>query len=200
MTKDDSYSSVAKALHWLIAAIIIVQIPAGIVMHNLPFSDTKFTMYQFHKSFGLIVLALSLFRLYWRLTHRAPALETTVTGWQRVAARFSHTAFYVLIIAIPLTGWLMVSASTTGIPTKIFFLVPVPHLPVPAGEATEDLFKEAHELLAFATLGLLALHVAAALKHHLKDRDQTLVRMLPRSLAARLSGASRAAPGSKTES
>ena len=132
-TETEEYTRVAKALHWAIALIIVVQIPAGFIMHNMAFSDTKFTMYQLHKSFGLIVLMLSLVRLGWRLTHKPPAIPKDTKRWERIAARATHVGFYALIIGIPLTGWLMVSASTTGIPTKIFWLIPVPHLPVPAG-------------------------------------------------------------------
>lgn len=179
MTETASYTAVAKFLHWLIALIIIVQIPAGMIMHSLEFSDTKFTMYQLHKSFGLTVLALSLVRLGWRLTHKAPPLPPHMTTSERVLARITHVAFYVLIIGIPLTGWLMVSASTTGIPTKLFFVVPIPHLPVPVGEAGAEFWAGVHELLAKATIGLLVLHIGAALKHHLRDRDDVLLRMLP---------------------
>lgn len=186
MPSHDRYTTVAKALHWTIALIIIVQIPAGIVMHNLAFSETKFAMYQLHKSFGLIVLALALVRLYWRLTHPVPPLPEGMPGWQRGLARLTHVGFYVLIIGIPLTGWLMVSASTTGIDTKIFYLIPVPHWPVPVSEGSEEFFEETHEILAKATIALIALHVAAALKHHLADRDTTLVRMLPEPLARKL--------------
>jgi cytochrome b561 len=185
-TETERYTSVAKTLHWLIAAIIIVQIPAGFIMHNLAFSETKYTMYQLHKSFGLVVLALSLVRLGWRLTHRAPALPSHMKVWERVAARFTHVAFYVLIIAIPLTGWLMVSASPLGIETKIFYVVPVPHWPVPVGEAAESFWIETHEILAKITIGLLVLHVAGALKHHLVDKDSVLLRMAPSALHPKL--------------
>lgn len=198
MTQTDQYTSVAKTLHWIIALMIIVQIPAGIVMHNLAFSDTKFLMYQMHKSFGLVVLMLSLFRLYWRLTHKVPPLPDGMKGWEKAAARFTHVAFYALIIGIPLTGWLMVSASTTGIPTKLFFVLPVPHFPVPVSEALEATFAGLHELLAKATIGLIVLHIGAAMKHHFVERDRTLLRMVPNGLARRLEAArKRPAAGEK---
>jgi cytochrome b561 len=187
MAEDrERYTSGAKALHWTIALIIIVQIPAGFIMHNLAFSELKYNMYQLHKSFGLIVLALSLVRLGWRLTHRAPALPSHLKRWERVLARFTHVAFYALIIGIPLTGWLMVSASPLGIDTKIFWLIPVPHWPVPVGEGAESFWIGTHELLAKLTIGLLVLHVAGALKHHFIDRDGVLLRMVPSALHARL--------------
>lgn len=195
---QDNYTAVAKALHWLIALMIIVQIPAGIVMHNMAFSDTKFLMYQMHKSFGLVVLALSLFRLYWRLTHKPPALPSTMNNFERLGAQFSHLAFYFLIIGIPLTGWLMVSASTTGIDTKLFFVIPIPHWPVPVSEANEDFLALSHEVLAKGTIGLLALHIAAALKHHFKDQDDVLTRMLPQGLQTKF-GSPNASPDNPTE-
>jgi len=190
MTQTQNYSTVAKTLHWVIALMKIVQIPAGIVMHNLPYSEFKFTLYQLHKSSGFVVLILSLIRLGWRLQHPAPALPAGMKGWERVAARVTHVLFYVVIIGIPLTGWLMVSASTTGIPTKLFFVIPVPHLPVPQSEGLEEFFEESHEYMAKATIGLIVLHVGAALKHQFIARDDTLARMVPepfaRSLRARL--------------
>ncbi|MFC3303015.1 cytochrome b [Parvularcula lutaonensis] len=186
MTDQSRYTAVAKFLHWLIALIILIQIPFGFYMHNLEPSEFKFTLYQLHKSAGLIVLALALFRLYWRLTHPIPPLPAAMPNWQKIVARFTHVAFYVLIIGIPLTGWAMVSASTLGIDTKIFFLIPVPHLPVPQGEEQVEFWIEVHELLAKATIGLLVLHVGAALKHHFHDRDDILIRMLPERLQPRM--------------
>jgi cytochrome b561 len=179
MTTPDRYTSVAKFLHWTIALIIIVQIPAGFFMHKMELSETKFTLYQIHKSFGLVILALALFRLGWRLTHKAPPLPDQMARWQKVAARATHVAFYVAIIAIPLAGWLMVSASTIGVPTKLFFVIPVPHLPVPQSEGLADAFAEVHEYLAFTTAALIVIHIGAALKHHYKDHDDILLRMLP---------------------
>lgn len=184
MTQAERYTQVAKALHWLIALLIISEIAGGLIMTSLPFSDTKFTIYQFHKSFGLTILTLSLFRLYWRLTHRPPA-PVRMPPWQERLAKVTHVAFYALMIGIPLAGWLMVSASTTGIPTKLFFVIPVPHLPVPVSEGSEHFFEEVHEILAKAAIGLIVLHIAAALKHQFKDRDRTLVRMLPEPFATR---------------
>lgn len=171
------YTSVAKALHWAIAVLIIGQLIGGVVMHKLPGdAPFKYEAYQFHKSFGLIVLALSVFRLGWRLTHKAPPLPAHTSGWERVLARFTHVAFYVLIIAVPLAGWLMVSASPY--PSEFFLLTGIVDLPG-AGILSADAWAEAHEYMAFAIIGLLALHVAGALKHRYVDHDGVLSRMLP---------------------
>lgn len=178
------YSSVAAILHWTIAALIVGQIFGGMYMHGLPNSSpVKFDLYQLHKSFGLTVLALSLFRLGWRLTHKAPSLPAAMPGWQKFAARATHWIFYALMILTPLAGWAIVSVSPTDIPTKWFGLIPVPHLPFFGGvadrEAMEHLMEERHELLAQIILVLLVVHVAAALKHAVIDKDGVFTSMLP---------------------
>jgi len=178
------YTTVAITLHWLIAVMIVALAAAGIYMHNLPLSHPdKFALYQMHKSFGITVLLLSVARLGWRLAHPAPPLPAHMKDWERTLARISHVSFYVLIIAIPLAGWAMVSASTFNIPTKLFGVIPWPHLPVLSTlenkKPVEDALKEVHELLAFAALGLMAIHAGAALKHHFVDKDDVLARMLP---------------------
>jgi cytochrome b561 len=173
------YSAVAIALHWLIAAAVIALVLMGLVMTGLPDKDLalKFSLYQWHKSVGVTVLLLSLARLAWRLGHRPPPLPAAMRPWERLAARATHVGFYILIIAIPLFGWAMVSASPYNIPTVLYGVVTWPHLPVP--KAAFEAFKEGHELLAWGAVALLALHVAAALKHHYILRDDVLARMLP---------------------
>ena len=152
-------------------------------MHQLPNSSPiKFDLYQLHKSFGLSILALALFRLGWRLTHKAPPLPAAMPGWQKFAARAVHWIFYALMILTPLAGWAIVSVSPTDIATKWFGLFTVPHLPFFGGEtsdALEKMMEERHEFLAFSMLYLLGLHVAAALKHQFIDKDVVLRSILP---------------------
>ena len=181
---DDRYSSVAVALHWAIAFLIIGQILGGQYMHNLPnTSPIKFDLYQLHKSFGLSILVLTVVRLAWRFMHAPPALPAAMPGWQKLAARGTHWVFYALMLLTPLAGWAIVSVSPTDIPTRWFGVFPVPHLPFFEGVADrgaqEELFEEVHEILAKGILFLLALHVAAALKHHFLDKDGVLRSMLP---------------------
>lgn len=173
------YSAVAIALHWLIALAIVGLVVIGIVMTGLPDTELarKFALYQLHKSLGITVLALSLLRLAWRLTHRPPPLPDTLKPWERRAARATHIGFYGLIIVIPLLGWAMVSASPYNIPTVLWGVIPWPHLPVP--KPAFEAFRAGHVLLAFGAVALLVLHVAAALKHHYILRDDVLARMLP---------------------
>ncbi|MEM6850083.1 MAG: cytochrome b [Pseudomonadota bacterium] len=178
------YTSVAIALHWLIAFSIVGMAAAGLYMTQLPLTHpNKFDLYQLHKSFGITVLLLSAARLGWRLTHPAPPLPSGMKDWERTAARFTHIAFYVLIIAIPFAGWAMVSASVYNIPTKLYGFIPWPHLPVLNAldnkEPVEEALKGIHEYLAFAALGLLVVHAGAALKHHFVNKDDVLTRMVP---------------------
>ena len=187
MNGIDRYSSVAVVLHWVIAILIIGQIAGGWYMHRLPNAAAiKFDLYQLHKSFGVTIILLTLARLGWRLGHKPPALPAHMAGWEKFAARATHWLFYVLLIMAPLTGWAMVSASPTDIPTKLFGVVPWPHMPFFEGaadrKAIEDMFKERHEFFAYGILVLLALHVGAALKHHFFNKDAVLVSMAPRTV------------------
>jgi cytochrome b561 len=181
------YSTVAIGLHWLMALMIVGLFAAGIWMHeaiHVPATKAQaFEVYQLHKSGGLTVLMLTLLRIVWRLTHKPPALPVQMKGWERLLARASHIGFYGLMLAIPLSGWAMVSASKFGLPTIYFGLFEWPHIGALASldnkAPVEDLFKEAHEILAFCAIALLALHIVAALKHHFFDKDDVLTRMLP---------------------
>ena len=184
------YGAVAMGLHWAIALLIVFEIGLGWRMDGPP-GATTFAVYQLHKSIGISILILTLARIAWRVGHRSPP---SVGGkvWEHRLAGWVHVGFYLLLLAIPLSGWLIVSASRTGIGTVLFGLIPFPHLPgVPALEpatkaAVEQAAETAHRLLGWALYGLLALHVAGALKHHLIDRDQGLARMLPGPSAVRL--------------
>ncbi|MEM9616484.1 MAG: cytochrome b/b6 domain-containing protein [Pseudomonadota bacterium] len=182
--EDTRYTSIAVALHWAIAILILGQIAGGFYMHNLPnTSSIKFDLYQLHKSFGLSILLLTFIRFGWRLMNRPPALPVAMPGWQKAAARVTHWGFYALMVFTPLAGWAMVSVSPTDIPTRLFGVLPVPHLPFLDGvtdrAASEDMLKETHEVLAKGILLLLALHIGAAIKHSIVDRDRVLASMLP---------------------
>lgn len=174
------YGTVAMTLHWLIGLSIIGLLIVGTYMHDLPNTDpNKFALYQLHKSFGISVLTLTVIRIVWRLMNPVPPLPAGMPAWQRWGAHFSHVGLYVLMLAIPLSGWAMVSSSTLGIPTLLFGAVELPNLPVAADHDTHEFFEGAHELLGNLMILLLLLHVAAALKHHFVDRDTVLRRMLP---------------------
>lgn len=184
MTDMARYNTIAMTLHWLMALAIVSLIVVGKVMSDLSSSDPlKFELYQMHKSAGLTILVLAIFRILWRLLYRPPALPATMKPWERYAAGFTHLAFYFLMLAIPVTGWAMASTSSSGVPTLWFGLFEVPALPGLSGsEEMHDIHEaseEAHEILANLTILLLLLHVGAALKHHFWNRDDVLRRMLP---------------------
>ncbi len=173
MSKAERYSKGAIALHWLIALALAGQIALGFAM---PKDASGFAQYQLHKSIGITILVLSLLRLGWRFTHPRPApLEGGFTGFLASAV---HAGFYVFMIAMPLTGWVLVSTDAMDVPTLLFGVVPLPHLPL--AEGMNGLARDAHEWLAWGGLALFALHVAGAMRHHFVMRDGLLTRMSPR--------------------
>jgi cytochrome b561 len=175
---QNAYGSVAVILHSLIALLSIGQIAVGLTMTRLDDQRLSFELIQWHKSFGLLTLALVVVRIGWRLFNRAPDLPASMPGWERLAAQTSHGLLYVLMLAAPVTGWLLASASVLAIPTYAFYLFVVPHLPVARTETSEGLWTTTHHLVAYAFIGMIALHVAAALRHHLVLKDNVLARML----------------------
>lgn len=173
------YNKGAIVLHWTIALLIIGLILFGLLMTQ-EWMPNRFAIYQWHKSIGMTVLVLSLARLLWRLGHRPPPLPDAMLGWQRRASHFTHGAFYVLMFAMPLLGWAMVSASDLPIPTVIYGLMTLPDMPgVSESKAAAERFKFLHEIGAKLFIALIFLHVGAALKHHFADRDDVLKRMAP---------------------
>jgi cytochrome b561 len=180
------YTGVAIALHWLIAILALGQVAGGLYMHNLPDGAAeKVALYQLHKSFGVTVLVLTLFRLFWRFTHPAPVLPAAMSGLEKAIARSVHVLFYAVLIGIPLIGWALVSASPYAetVQTYLFGVIHMPHLPffdeVENRKEVARSIAEVHEYLAFAMVGLVGLHVVAALKHQFINRDGVLGRMLP---------------------
>jgi cytochrome b561 len=182
--QSQSYSKTAIAFHWVLAVLIIFQAVSAFFMSQ-DFFDRAFVfqMYQFHKSLGLTILVLSLARLFWRLAHKPPAYQTPLVRWEKIVSKTVHILFYVLMVGVPLAGWAMVSASTWGVPTIWFGLFEWPHLPILSTlenkKPVEEFFYETHEILAYAMMGLIGLHIGAALKHHFVQKDEVLIRMIP---------------------
>ncbi len=179
------YSRIAITLHWLIAIMIIGNFVGGLLMDAWLGSDDPekrqagFTIIQLHKSIGLTVLALSLFRLLVRIFTPQPPLPAHMTAIEKFLAKLTHWLFYGLMIMLPLSGWAMVSASPIGLPTYWFGLFEWPKIPVTPSREGAEAAGEAHEIIAWIGVALVVLHVAAALKHHFFDRDDVLARMLP---------------------
>ena len=176
MSRVMRYSTPAVVLHWLVALLIFVGFPLGLYMVDLPLSPDKLKLYSYHKWIGITVLLLVAVRVSWRLTHVPPPLPASVAAWQRQASAVVHGLLYLLMIAIPLSGWLMSSAK--GFQTVWFGVLPLPDL-VAKDKALGDLLKEVHEGLNFIMLGAVLAHVGAALKHHFIERDGILARMIP---------------------
>ncbi len=180
------YAGVAIAFHWAIAILILSNFPIAWTMGD-PDTDksTAFALFQLHKSIGLLVLLLSVGRLLWRVQNPPPALLDNMQSWERILSQTVHVLFYVVMVGTPLLGWMMVSASPTGIPTLFFGLFHWPHI-APLAAATLSAKNEmyealegAHGVAAWMILGLLGLHLGGALKHQFIDKEHYLVRMLP---------------------
>lgn len=172
------YHPVSVLLHWVLGLALIGLFAVGLYMTDLPFSPQRLKLYNWHKWAGVTLLALSAFRLIWRLTHRPPALpvaiESAMPGWQKLAHHATHHGMYLLFFAVPLLGWAYSSAA--GFPIVLFGVLPLPDF-VPVSEELAELIKPLHKLSAFAMMALVLLHVAGALKHQLVDRDGLIARM-----------------------
>lgn len=170
-----AWGTPARLLHWMVAALVLAQIALGWVAVSLRMSPLKLELFVWHKSIGLVVLALVAVRILWRSANATPAPPAATAAWERCAARASHLLLYLVLIAMPLTGWVLNSAA--NVPFRIFRLVPLPAIVAPNEEAAE-LAGRAHLALFVVLAALLVVHVAAALWHHFVRRDDVLIRML----------------------
>lgn len=170
------FGNIAIALHWLVALLVFSGWGLGMYMTDLKLSPEKLKLYSWHKWIGISVLILACLRVGWRVTHPAPPANPAHPLWQRRAAAAAHLALYLLMFAIPLSGWMFSSAS--GYPVKYFGLIPLPDL-VAKSKELADVLKEVHETLAILLALIVGVHLAGALQHHLLHRDDTLARMLP---------------------
>ena len=165
----------AIALHWLAALLIVCGFGLGLSMVGLPISRQKLQWYAWHKWIGITVWLLTCARLVWRLGHPGPAMPP-MPEWQRRSAVIVHVLLYVLLLVIPVSGWL--HSSATGVQVVYLGLVPLPDL-VARDRDLGNVLRTVHETLNFTLLAVVCLHTVAALKHHFVDRDTVLTRMLP---------------------
>lgn len=170
------YTAPAKVLHWLMAILIGGLLGLGFYMADLPLSPEKIQLFSWHKWAGVTLFALVWLRLFWRLVHRPPAYPASMTRWQQAAAHSGHFALYALMLAIPLSGWLMSSAK--GVQTVWFGVLPLPDL-LSRDKALGQQLEDLHGALAVGLLVLVGVHIAAALYHYRILRDDILQRMLP---------------------
>lgn len=173
-----AYGTVAVVFHWLVAALIVVAFFVGLSMVDLPFSPQRFRFFNWHKWLGIAVLALSAARLLWRAAgHPPPPAPAGMPPWQLTAYRATHVLFYALFFVVPLLGWAYTSA--VGVPVVFLGWLPLPDF-VPRDKALgDDILKPLHAAASYVLAGVVAVHVAAALKHHYVERDGLLVRMWP---------------------
>jgi cytochrome b561 len=176
------WGALAQLLHWLIVLLIIVQVTLAVMADDLPAGVKKLGLLARHKSIGITILMLVVVRLLWRWANPTPELPRTLKPYEMTLARWTHALLYVLLFLIPLTGWMMSSAR--GFPVSWFGFFTLPDL-VPKNKPLYEALVFTHVTLAWWVLGaVVALHVAAAAKHHFWLRDDTLRRMLPFTTSA----------------
>ncbi len=178
------YTSTAKLLHWLVASLVVVQIVLANLAERAEDADdlvSELALFANHRSVGITILALIIIRLLWRWRNPPPPLPDTVPKWQLMASRVSHYSLYAILLVMPISGWLMTSAADVSV--SWFGLVDLPDFVSPDHERHE-FFEGIHELLATLLFVIASLHILAALKHRLFDKDGVLQRMLPVSGAA----------------
>jgi cytochrome b561 len=172
------YSRGAIALHWIIALLIALNVVAAWVTEDMSKQDAAVVMAN-HKAIGMTILILTVLRIIWRFAFRPPPLMESLKAWEAALARVTHVLFYGLMLAIPLAGWGLHSAFSKGMPVSLFGLIDLPALPVGYDKPTIGMFAELHEITANLMIALFVIHVGAALKHHLIDKDGTMRRMVP---------------------
>lgn len=169
------YHRVSRYLHWAMAALIFYMVFLGWTLEDK--DGGLFSRYQMHKSVGFLILLLTFVRLGLRHVYKAPP-EIEGPKWQMAAAKAVHIGFYVLMVALPLSGWALVSTAKVPVPTLWFGIIPIPHLPL--DHSSHEIFENMHGLFAkLIFYVLIPLHVGAALMHHFIHKDETVTRMLP---------------------
>ena len=170
------YTKTAIGIHWIVAILIFATFGLGLIISEMSFSPTSLRYISYHKWLGVTVFIFAVLRVLWRLTHRPPALEASLSRFEKFAANAAHHLLYILIFAVPLSGYFYSLAA--GFPIVYLGIIPIPSLIEPHPYIAETL-KEVHGVLVYTMAGLVGLHVAGALKHYVIDRDGTLARMLP---------------------
>lgn len=173
----NSYGSISKWLHWMIFILVFIMLTCGFFMEDLP-ESIQSAVYRAHKLTGLCILGLMIFRLFWRWINPTPALPETMPMWQKIAARGVLVLLYIALFAMPISGWVLSTAA--GHPPVLYGTDIALSFPgVGLDDGLAFILGKVHEFWAFVILALLALHIAASLKHHYIDQDDILKRMMP---------------------
>ena len=172
----EKFSFTTRLLHWTIAAFLLIQIPLAWYMIDLPLGPDKFAKYGLHKSFGAVLFTLAVTRLVWAIIGNRPPLPPETKRYEKILAKATQGLLYLLVIIMPVSGWVMSSAA--NVPVTIFGVIALPNLVEP-NEQLMDIMKNVHEMQSIVLLILVSLHFVAGLKHHFVDRNNVLHSMLP---------------------
>lgn len=181
-TKTDSrYTIIAMILHWVMAIAFFLMLGSGIAMVNFEIDPSfKFNLYQWHKSLGVLLLITFFLRVAWRLWNKPPALPQSFKKLDVIGAKLGHLGLYALMIAMPLSGWVMVSSSVYGLPTIVFGWFEWPHISALSGnEIVNTISKNAHWIMSWIFIAMIAIHILAVIKHYKVDKENLLTRMIP---------------------
>jgi cytochrome b561 len=177
-TLVESYSTGSKSLHWIVAILVLLMLSGSFFLDDLP-EQYQATAYFIHKSTGLMILFLMLARLFWIVHTGKPELPFSVSRWERIFSNVVQVSFYVLLIAMPIIGW-MGSVAANRVPS-FFGLFDMPLYGIPVSKPLSHYLFKAHTVIAYILIALATLHICGALKHHFIDRDKILRRMLSNS-------------------
>jgi len=172
----EKFSLTARSFHRAIATLLLIQIPLAWYMVDLPLGPEKFERYALHKSIGMLLFTLAVLRLVRAIVGQRPTLPPNTKTWEKILAKATQGLLYLIIIIMPITGWVMSSAA--NVPVTVFGLFTLPPL-VGADKGLFEIMEEIHEAQSIALLVLVAVHFLAGLKHHFMDRDNVLYSMLP---------------------
>lgn len=178
-TRTGDYPATSKLLHWLVAACVLTTAPVAIAMSRVGEGPMQDTLFNLHKSLGVLILALMVLRLLNRLAVGAPMPDPEIESWQKTLSAAVHTTFYVLLIAMPIIGY--IANSAYGATTPFFGLFELPAL-LDKNEAVATPLFAVHRWVGWLLIVLILVHVSAALYHHFARGDNVLRRMMPKML------------------
>ena len=175
---EKSWGLVSILFHWTMAALFFSQFALGWYMQGVRNLLDQYVLYQWHKSFGFLILGLAVLRALWAVTSRRPGYPVEMPASEKTLAHGSHALLYLFLVILPMTGWAIVSTSPLPIATRFFGQFVIPSLPLGISMHSEQIWSSLHGFLAYAAIFLVCVHVLAALRHHLKNKDGVLTRML----------------------